>query len=347
MSHVVEREGNVGRAVCRLLREHAHELRITEDLKTHLVARREEAVPRHGVQAGEDLGPLSGQQCSTVPLYKECDVLWSVHDSPKKVRCAPVLYHIIMSVSTSCTPSRFSLHSQYYSHNQSIMSLKPELEAIIQEKSLLQHPFYQAWSAGTLPLEALREYAKQYYHLEKFVPRLLSRIHTNCESPLERQEITENMYDEEHGGENHRELWLRFAEGLGLKREEVENSEPIAQTAKTLSDLDAICAKSTLSGAAALAAYESQNPDVSVSKIEGLEEHYNITDDRAQAFFKVHSTLDVEHADSWWKMIDTHASTEEAKQEARDAVAGGRDALWNFLSGICHAYLPDMQCDMA
>ena len=31
------------------------------------------------------------------------------------------------------------------------------LDAIIDERSLLKHPFYQAWNAGRLPLESLQE----------------------------------------------------------------------------------------------------------------------------------------------------------------------------------------------
>ena len=49
------------------------------------------------------------------------------------------------------------------------------LDAIIDERSLLKHPFYQAWTAGTLPLESLREYAKQYFHFEAAFPTLPQR----------------------------------------------------------------------------------------------------------------------------------------------------------------------------
>ena len=34
------------------------------------------------------------------------------------------------------------------------MSIIETLDAIIDERSLLKHPFYQAWNAGTLPLES-------------------------------------------------------------------------------------------------------------------------------------------------------------------------------------------------
>ena len=37
--------------------------------------------------------------------------------------------------------------------------LMDRIDQIVQERSLLRHPFYQAWTEGTLPLESLKGYA--------------------------------------------------------------------------------------------------------------------------------------------------------------------------------------------
>src|SRR5215469_9668143 len=98
------------------------------------------------------------------------------------------------------------------------------LSAMIEERSLLKHPFYQTWSAGGLTLERLRNYAAQYYrHVEAF-PRYLSALHSRSEDLETRQALLENLIDEERGPENHPELWLRFAEGLGASRQSVLNA---------------------------------------------------------------------------------------------------------------------------
>jgi len=34
------------------------------------------------------------------------------------------------------------------------------LDSVISERSLLKHPFYQAWTAGTLTLERLQNYVE-------------------------------------------------------------------------------------------------------------------------------------------------------------------------------------------
>ena len=47
------------------------------------------------------------------------------------------------------------------------MNFKQTLDSKIADHNLLDHPFYQAWSTGELPLEALRSYAREYgvFHL--------------------------------------------------------------------------------------------------------------------------------------------------------------------------------------
>ncbi|HEU0072617.1 MAG TPA: iron-containing redox enzyme family protein, partial [Dehalococcoidia bacterium] len=115
------------------------------------------------------------------------------------------------------------------------------LDEIIEERSLLKHPFYQAWNAGTLPLDSLREYAKQYFHFEAAFPTFLSAIHARMEPGAARQAVLENLWDEEHGPENHLALWLRFCESLGIDEAEVRASEPNAETSELVDGFRAAC----------------------------------------------------------------------------------------------------------
>ena len=105
------------------------------------------------------------------------------------------------------------------------MQLIPSLDEQIANKRLLDHPFYQRWSAGTLSAEELREYARQYYHYALAFPTFISAMHAQCDDLPTRQLLLENLVDEERGSENHPELWLRFCEALGLDRGEVQRDE--------------------------------------------------------------------------------------------------------------------------
>ncbi len=206
-----------------------------------------------------------------------------------------------------------------------------KIDAAIAEKDILTHPFYQAWSAGELTIEDLKYYAKQYYHLERNFPRLLSRVHSNCEVPETRLAILENMMDEERGDENHRELWLRFCDSLGLPREEVLSSEATESTKQTLNSLLAACSGTPTEGLAALYAYESQLPKVSETKMAGLDKFYGIKDAKAVSFFKTHKEIDVWHSDVAKAEIE-RLSGNEGTVEA--GARTGAEALWHFLDGV-------------
>lgn len=221
------------------------------------------------------------------------------------------------------------------------MTFTEELKQLIQEKPMLQHPFYQMWTMGTLPKEVLQRYADQYIHLEENFPRFLSAMHTNCDALDARRAITQNLYDEEGGPVTHREMWLRFGEGIGTTRENMEHSTALPETQAAVDTFMELSEHSYLEGTAALAAYEDQLPEVSKEKIDGLQKHYNVTDKRTTQFFDVHGVVDVDHANAWWEILEQYANTEEKKEAVRGAVVRGRDALWNFLNGVCREYLPE------
>ena len=96
-------------------------------------------------------------------------------------------------------------------------SLSRQIDAIIEKKKMLSHPFYKSWTEGKLSQEALREYAKQYYQFVYHFPTFISAIHCNAPTLSDRQQLLSNLMDEELGEKNHPQLWLQFcglADGL-------------------------------------------------------------------------------------------------------------------------------------
>ena len=213
--------------------------------------------------------------------------------------------------------------------------LTARIDEIVRERSLLKHPFYQAWNMGKLPLESLREYASQYYHFELAYPTFLSGLHHRCSDQRIRQLLLDNLWDEEHGAENHVELWLRFCDALGLEREQVRNGAPGEATTALVDTYTELTSNAPLSaGAAALYAYESQVPEVAKIKIEGLRKFYGMSDDRSVSFFEVHKTLDEEHSDAERQMVESLARAEVEREATLNAVDESTRALWSFLDGV-------------
>lgn len=208
----------------------------------------------------------------------------------------------------------------------------------IQARHLLTHPFYQAWSAGTLSLSALREYSKQYYRQVEAFPTYVSAVHANCPLLPVRQQLLENLLEEERGTDNHPELWLRFAEALGVGRKEVAAAAPLPETTalvETFRTLTREC--SYLAGVTALLAYEAQVPEVAVTKIDGLKRFYGVTDQRGLAFFQVHVQADRYHADAG-RQILREQLTPERTEEVLTSCDQALDALWGMLDGVYVRY---------
>lgn len=75
------------------------------------------------------------------------------------------------------------LRVQYTGYEDMIMvrsSIADEVDRLIQERSLLTHPFYQAWQRGALSLDSLRCYAEQHYHHVLAFPQYVSAAHASC-----------------------------------------------------------------------------------------------------------------------------------------------------------------------
>ena len=217
--------------------------------------------------------------------------------------------------------------------------LLQRIDAIIEEKSLLKHPFYQKWNEGTLTIDMLRGYAKQYYHQVLAFPTFVSGVHVNGDNVADRQIILENLVEEEQGDDNHPELWLRFSDALGLDRGEVMGSEAFPETTEMIDTYRNVTKDASFTeGLTALYAYESQTPAVSDTKIDGLKKFYGIDDRRGLQFFLVHSSIDIEHSDVTRKLVAKHAGEDVNQEKALVAAERSADALWTFLDGVYERY---------
>ena len=209
------------------------------------------------------------------------------------------------------------------------------LDALIAEKHLLKHPFYQLWSQGKLTQDNLREYAVSYYpHVAAF-PTYVSGVHANCDDASLRQELLENLIEEEHGKENHPALWRKFAAALGAAESDLASAPRTPEIAETIAEFRRSTREGSVAeGLAALYAYESQIPEVSKTKRAGLRDFYGIEEGDATQFFSVH-----EHADVWHRQVEREAlgrvaDTPEARERALESARRCCDALRHALDGV-------------
>ena len=215
-----------------------------------------------------------------------------------------------------------------------------QLNNIVKQYRMLDHPFYQEWNMGRLTHGSLREYAKQYYHFVQAFPTLVSATHANTPHLSVRQELLENLIEEERGDENHPGLWMRFGEALGVSEREAAKTEPLPETKTAIACLKSITRdRSFIEGVAALYAYESQIPEVARVKIDGLRKSYGVTDDRSLSFFTVHEEADVHHSGAERNILEQWAKTDREKQACLNAARDASWAMLTLLDGVYRAYV--------
>jgi len=209
------------------------------------------------------------------------------------------------------------------------------LEQRIARYDLLCHPYYQAWSAGQLTRDDLREYAADYYHHVAAFPTYLSALHSRLQDGERRRAVLRNLSEEEIVGRPHSELWLDFAEGMGADRDEVRKREPLAAVRQLTSEFRRVAREgSTAEALAAFYAYESQIPRIAKTKADGLAEHYG-ADAKTCGYFTLHQFADVEHSQVWHDLLTAEVTAHpEQASPALDAAERAAQALWHALDGM-------------
>ncbi|HVL37778.1 MAG TPA: iron-containing redox enzyme family protein [Fimbriimonadaceae bacterium] len=184
-----------------------------------------------------------------------------------------------------------------------------QLDALIAQFDLNSHPFYQDWRMGTLPIEKLRDYAAEY---GRFVGTIAQGWDTVGEQGFAEEERV------------HERLWAQFQLAISSG---AASSRPQTETLVT-------SARNLFSTApeavGALYAFEAQQPHTSQSKLDGLNEHYQVSD-AGKEYFAVHAS-DFAEAERLRHYVAEMSDDEFRKTKAACAVIAA--AMWSALDGV-------------
>lgn len=191
------------------------------------------------------------------------------------------------------------------------MSITEDLTSIILQYDLLKHPFYRAWSAGTLPLEALQAYAREY---GTFIALLPSAWETLKDPEIAQEE------------NEHAALWRDFTAALGTHLADSPQVPEVAQLSSTASRLFA----DPVTAAGAMYAFEVQQPATAKSKLHGLRAHYRLSP-AVEPYFEVHSRNEHEAAKL---LLRIESFSDDDRVRSVQACAEMAHSLYDALSGI-------------
>ena len=186
-----------------------------------------------------------------------------------------------------------------------------ELDAIVRRFDLNEHPFYQQWRAGTLPIERLAEYADEWAPFIAVIDRGWDRIGYPDYAAEERE---------------HDLLWARFRSALGA------GSEMTRPQSATLLAVGANAFESVPESLGVLYSFEVQQPATASSKLAGLREHYAGTvDTDAQRYFVEHA-VETDEPAMLAARIDDLSDGDFVR--AKTACAVFSAAAWGALDGV-------------
>jgi len=210
------------------------------------------------------------------------------------------------------------------------MNLIKRIDEMIEERSLLKHPFYEMWSDGKLTVESLAGYSKEYFQLVKAVPSFMSPIIEKApESVI--PELVDNQQEEA----DHIQPWIKFAGELGIPEVELTKYEGLEKTKKAVSDLGELM-NTYEGGSCAMYAFEKEIPKISQTKLDGMAQFYGMTNDNATEYFKLHTEADIRHAAAWRNILETASTnTDELLQIADKSISAQNLLLDSCYEAYC------------
>jgi len=205
------------------------------------------------------------------------------------------------------------------------------------------HPWDVLFNAGRCTREQLHGWAKERYYFLQQVPIKEYGILQNCPYPEVRrlwlpkaiEEEGEDIIGGAHG--SHPDYWVAFCEGLGLTREEVTASEPLAGVKFAVDAFAHASAKHWLLG---IAVSEGQDTARGMARtLEVLRKHYAWIPDEALEFYRLHADVDVGHGELRMEILSKYCTTKELQEECINGQLVKNDMRRVMADAIYMAYV--------
>ena len=204
------------------------------------------------------------------------------------------------------------------------------IDEMIEERSLLKHPFYEMWSDGKLTIESLAGYSKEYFQLVKTIPSFMTPIIEKAP-----KSVIGELIDNQQEEADHIQPWIKFAGELGISEEELIKYGGLKKTKKAVSDLSELM-NTYEGGSCAMYAFEKEIPKISQIKLDGMEKFYGMSSDDATEYFKLHTEADIRHTAAWRNILENvPTNTDDLIQIADKSISAQNLLLDSCYEGYC------------
>ncbi|HXG52316.1 MAG TPA: iron-containing redox enzyme family protein [candidate division Zixibacteria bacterium] len=221
-----------------------------------------------------------------------------------------------------------------------------DLQRALRERHPRVHPVRQLLLSGRLTREQLQAWAMNQFHEFRNIHRFFGIRYQKCPVPELRRMLLENMVEEEgedlFGGKypSHRELWVRFAEGLGIARDDILSYEPLPAVRAALEMYVSLVQQSHWAVAIGTGlVFEGGGPQRMREEREALERHYPWIPRESLDFFRAHEYHDEGHGRMVIDVIRRYCMEPHLQHEMREAVRQRADIMWLQNDAIYNAFV--------
>jgi len=203
-------------------------------------------------------------------------------------------------------------------------------------RNVLLHPAMRELAEGKLPLEAVRAWAREFWHCIKNSARSFALVHANLgDEDLDlRRELASNIFEEDAGGisktDNHNALFLEFTRALGLRDEEIRSGARGPRAAALMGEFEvrALTREQALEWLCIRGVgMERANAGICAAMSEGLRKHYGLPRS-ATRFFDVHASVDEDHGDFAVQVLRRLGTTPARRAELERKIVAGAELFY-------------------
>lgn len=203
------------------------------------------------------------------------------------------------------------------------------------------HPFMRLLHDGKLTKPQLQGWAIQRYYYQRRMPVKNAAIYAQCPLPEVRRVWALRIMRQvvEDGDQGYFELWLKFCDGLGLKREEVLSAEILPGVRFAVDAYVEFClTRSWIEGVASTLS-ELFFSQVLGGRIEAFERHYPWISPEGLEYWRIAQNIVGDGGALVAHILEQHCTAEEWQAKARAAVRFKNGVQWSMLDSIYMAYV--------
>jgi pyrroloquinoline-quinone synthase len=211
------------------------------------------------------------------------------------------------------------------------------LRAVGAERYHDKHPFNLRMHEGRLSRDEIQAWVRNRYYYQTRIPVKDAAILAKSPDSGFRREWVQRLHDHDGRapGEGGLELWLRFAETVGLERDEVASLERVLPGVRRACDAYVeLVERADLLTAVAASLTELFAGDIMKTRIAAFERHYPWVDAEGLAYFRTRTTVAPRDAAYGLAFALEHARTRDDQQRCIEALTRKCEILWSLLDAI-------------